>query len=114
VEIKFDRLFLREMADHLERSRIVFNNAIKNDLNMRVFEAMCSGSLLLTDDADGLTDFFKDRRHLVVYDEGNAVDLAVYYLRNEGEREAIAEAGRLEVLERHTYERRVETLIGII
>jgi glycosyltransferase involved in cell wall biosynthesis len=114
VEIKFDRLFLREMADHLERSRIVFNNAIKNDLNMRVFEAMCSGSLLLTDDADGLTDFFKDRGHLVVYDDGNAVDLAVYYLRNEGEREAIAEAGRLEVLERHTYERRVETLIGII
>lgn len=111
VEIKFDRLFLREMADHLERSRIVFNNAIKNDLNMRVFEAMCSGSLLLTDNADGLTEFFTDREHLVIYDNGNAVDLAVHYLRNEAERERIAEAGRLETVKNHTYERRVETLI---
>lgn len=113
VEVKFDRLFLREMANHLERSRIVFNNAIKNDLNMRVFEAMCSGSLLLTDNADGLTDFFRNREHLVIYDDGNVVDLAVNYLRNEGERETIAEAGRLEALRQHTYERRVETLIGI-
>ena len=111
VEIKFDRLFLREMADHLERSRIVFNNAIKNDLNMRVFEAMCSGSLLLTDGADGLADFFTDRRHLVIYDDDNFADLAVYYLKNEPEREKIAEAGRLEALKEHTYERRVETLI---
>jgi glycosyltransferase involved in cell wall biosynthesis len=114
VEIKFDRLFLREMADHLERSRIVFNNAIKDDLNMRVFEAMCAGSLLLTDNADGLTDFFADRRHLVVYDNDNAVDLAVYYLRHEAEREKIAETGRVEILKNHTYERRVEKLIEII
>lgn len=111
VEVKFDRLFLREMADHLERSRIVFNNAIKNDLNMRVFEAMCSGSLLLTDNADGLTGFFTDRRHLVIYDDDDFVDLAVYYLKNEAEREKIAGAGRLEALAQHTYERRVETLI---
>jgi len=114
VEIKYDRLFLREMADHLERSRIVFNNAIKNDLNMRVFEAMCSGSLLLTDNPDGLADFFTDRKHLVIYDNGNAAELAVYYLRHEAEREKIAEAGRLETLRAHTYERRVETLIGKI
>lgn len=111
VELKFDRLFLREMTDHLERSRIVFNNAIKNDLNMRVFEAMCSGSLLLTDNADGLTDFFTDRKHLVIYDSENAAELAVYYLRHEAQRETIAETGRLEALRAHTYARRVETLV---
>jgi len=36
------------MARRYTRSRIVFNRSIANDLNMRVFEALASGSLLIT------------------------------------------------------------------
>ncbi|MEE8483103.1 MAG: glycosyltransferase, partial [Nitrospinota bacterium] len=106
-----NRVFLEEMAGHFSASKIVFNNAIKNDLNMRVFEALCSGSMLLTDDADGLSDFFEDGKHLVVFNDENITELAGRYLENEKERETIASAGRTEVLKRHTYFHRAQKII---
>ncbi len=47
--LRAERRFLEDMAQLYAQSKIVFNNAIAGDLNMRVFEAMASGSLLLTD-----------------------------------------------------------------
>ena len=114
VPVRYKRAFLREMTDHFCRSRIVFNNAVRKDLNMRVFEGMCSGSMLLTDYADGLEEFFENRKHLVIYDEDNLVDLCRYYISHEAEREKIAEAGRLEVLEKHTYVHRVEEIFRVM
>ena len=78
---------------------------------MRLFEALCSGSMLMTDHADGLDDFFKDGESLVVYDDGNLADLAGYYLNHPDERERIAETGRRLVLEKHTYDHRVEQIM---
>ena len=70
-ELDCQRKFMNEMAEHFSKSKIVFNNAINNDLNMRVFEALCSGSLLVTDPANGsgLKELFEDKEHLVVYDD---------------------------------------------
>lgn len=110
----YERCFLERMAEVFSKARIVFNKSAMDDLNMRVFEAMCSGSMLLTDEArgSGLTDLFEDRRHLVIYrDEEELVELADYYLREEEEREEIAKRGREEVLTRHTYSHRVGELI---
>ncbi|MBI5636662.1 MAG: glycosyltransferase [Nitrospinae bacterium] len=112
--VKIERVFLEEMAELYSASKIVFNNAIRNDLNMRVFEALCSGSLLLTDTAEGLADFFEDRRHLVVYNDANVGELAAYYLQHEDERESIAENGRAAVLEKHTYAHRAEQIIATL
>lgn len=114
MDVGYKRAFLREMADFFSGSRIIFNNAIRNDLNMRVFEALCSGSLLLTDPADGLDEFFTDREHLVVYNDENIIELAEHYLRNPEEREAIADAGRREALASHTYEHRVEDILRVV
>ena len=112
--VKIERVFLEEMAELYSASKIVFNNAIRNDLNMRVFEALCSGSLLLTDNAEGLADFFEDRRHLVVYNDADIEDLAAYYLAHDEEREAIAKAGRAAVLKEHTYAHRAERIIALL
>lgn len=56
------RKFMDEMAA-VFRVQNCFNNAINQDLNMRVFEAMCSGSLLVTDRAtgSGLEEMFTDK-----------------------------------------------------
>ncbi len=110
-DVNIRRVFLTEMAGHFSAGKIVFNNAIKNDLNMRVFEALCSGSILLTDDAEGMTDLFRDGRELVIYNDENIVERARYYLRHDGEREKIAKAGREKVLAAHTYGHRVEQII---
>jgi glycosyltransferase involved in cell wall biosynthesis len=114
ISVRYKRAFLQEMTEHFCRSRIVFNSAIRKDLNMRVFEAMCSGSMLLTDHADGLDDFFQDRKHLVVYNDDNLADVAEHYLRRDAEREQVARAGRLEVLAKHTYDHRAEEIIRVM
>lgn len=113
----YERCFLERMAEVFSQSKIVFNKSIKNDLNMRVFEAMASGSMLLTDEAkgSGLTEMFQDRKHLVIYrDEKELFELADYYLRNDDEREKIAKQGMTKVLDRHTYAHRVQEMINII
>ena len=114
VPLHVDRCFLEEMSRTFSRSKIVFNASVKNDLNMRVFEAMATGSLLVTDEArgSGLTDLFEDRKHLVLYrNEADLYNRVEHYLNNPAEREAIALEGMREVLERHTYEHRAAALI---
>ncbi len=112
-DLDCQRKFMNEMAEHFSKSKIVFNNAINNDLNMRVFEALCSGSLLVTDrvHGSGLEDFFKDKEHLVLYDDDQLEETISHYLGNETVREEIADNGRNEVLARHTYEHRINTMI---
>jgi glycosyltransferase involved in cell wall biosynthesis len=114
--VHVERSFLRDMARTFAESRIVFNNAVRDDLNMRVFEAMASGSMLLTDRApgSGLTDMFQDGQHLALYDDDNLEEKVAYYLAHEDEREAIAMAGRAEVLRWHTYDHRAATLIDCV
>ena len=111
-----ERKFMDEMAEHYSRSKIVFNNAINNDLNMRVFEALCSGSLLLTDCASGsgLEEMFKNRKHLVIYEDENIENVIAHYLENDNERKHIAEQGRQEVLKNHTYAHRAEDLMNVL
>ena len=115
--LHYERCFLEKMTEVFSRSKIVFNNSIKDDLNMRVFEAMASGSLLLTDEAkgSGLTEFFQDRKHLVIYrDEKELLRLAEYYLENDDERERIVSEGMEEVLNRHTYKHRISEMLSMI
>ena len=115
-DVHVERSFLRDMARTFAASRIVFNDAIKDDLNMRVFEALASGSMLLTDRApgSGLDEMFVDREHLVYYDDTNLEALVEYYLTHPDEREMIAERGRQEVLRWHTYDHRMATLLDTI
>jgi len=109
-----ERCFLEEMAFTFSRSKMVFNRSRKNDLNMRVFEALATGSLLITDEAggSGLTELFEDGKHLVVYKHPRDLYARVeYYLKNDAERKRIASEGRREVLRHHTYENRVHAMM---
>lgn len=110
------RKFMEEMALVFSRSKIVFNNAINNDLNMRVFEALCSGSMLITDKApgSGLEEMFEDGKHLVYYADDNLVAKVRYYLDHPDERVRIAMQGRLEALAKHTYDHRAQAMLSII
>ena len=120
IQKQFDldcqRKFMDEMAEHYCKSRIIFNNAINNDLNMRVFEALCSGSLLVTDPApnSGLEELFENKKHMVIYEDKNLEEMIAYYLENELERIRIASEGRKEVLARHTYKHRTESMIQVL
>ena len=82
---------------------------------MRTFEALATGSFLLTEWVPTLEELFENKKHLVWYKTmDEAVELAKYYLENEIEREMIATAGMQEVLANHTYEKRFEKILSII
>lgn len=113
--VHVQRCFWDEMAHVFSESRIVFNNCARNDLNMRVFEAMSTGSFLLTDEArnSGLDELFVDGEDLGVYRDEELVEKARYYLIHEEEREHIASRGQAMVHQAHTYEHRCEALLQV-
>src|SRR3990167_3405801 len=108
------RLF-EEAAEIFSLSKIVLNISIKQDINMRVFEALSTGSFLLTDEIPTLHHLFQDGVHLVTYKTlDEAAEKARYYLEHDEERERIAEAGYQEFIKKHTYEHRLKSVLEIV
>jgi O-antigen biosynthesis protein len=106
--------YFEEMARTYSSARIVFNRSIRNDINMRVFEALACGSMLLTNDLgdNGQAELFQDGVHLATYREAeDLLDKLAFYLEREDVRERIAAAGRTEVIEKHTYRHRMERVL---
>ncbi|MGA1191393.1 MAG: glycosyltransferase family protein, partial [Bdellovibrionota bacterium] len=99
------------------KSEIVINQTVKKDLNFRVFEAMTSGALLLTERTDnGLFDLFEEGKHLVAYEKGNVQEAAEkirYYLQHASEARKIAAAGRELVLSSHLPHHRAAQLLKL-
>ncbi len=99
-------------------SKIVFNKLPLGyqDYNLRVFDALSCGSLLLTDTPQKhRAPLFKDGEHLVSYrPKDNIIDIIKYYLSNDRKRKEISERGRKYVLKDHTYEHRVQTVFETI
>lgn len=103
-----------QMARIYASSKIVVNACVNCDVNMRVFEAMASGALLITDNADGLEDLFRNGEHLIIYRSDTALpNLIDYYLKHPEERERIARQGQELVLREHTYAHRTEEILRL-
>lgn len=98
-----------EMAKIYSRAKIVFNKSDRGEINMRAFEALASGALLVTErNSEGLEDILQDRKHCVFYDSlAQAFAVIRYYLEHEEERSQIAHAGHTWCLAKHTYLQRV-------
>jgi len=109
----FDNRFFREATEIYSASKLVFNSAYSNDINMRVFEAMCSGSCLFTDHQQW-EGMFVDCQHLLEYkSEDEMIERAKYYTKYDDEREEIARHGQMEVLSKHTYLHRAKEILKI-
>ncbi len=115
IPVHYERCFWDDMAQVFSRSKIVFNEAVKNDLNMRVFEVMATGSLLLSDMArnSGQDELFRAGEDYALYRDAAIGDVAAFYLENEELREQIAARGQRLVLNAHTYGHRVEDLLAV-
>lgn len=105
-----------EISDIYSRSRIVINYPVNGDLNMRVFEAMSSGALLVTKAIDnGQDDLFENGEHLILFDTiDEAMEQVAYYLSHEEERKKIALAGQRLVRKSHTYVHRLQQTLTVV
>ncbi|MEX2121003.1 MAG: glycosyltransferase [Pirellulales bacterium] len=106
-----------EMARIYSSARIVFNRSVADDVNMRVFEGVGCGSLVLTNNLaqNGQDDLLRRGTHLETYDDAEELlDKIRYYRGHEPARERIAAAGLAEGLARHTYAHRMRQLLSAV
>lgn len=105
------RLF-DEAARKYAESKVCFNISMLDDINMRTFEVMATGSFLLTNWIPTIEELFEDGKHLVLYrSEEEMIDKAKYYVAHDDEREKIAQAGYEEVMKNHTIQNRVNRIL---
>jgi tetratricopeptide (TPR) repeat protein len=87
----------REAMSFYGSSLIGFNATANADLNLRYFEILASGAMLLVDQlaaASGVSDLWSDGRELVVYrDPRELVERAQHYCAHPAEARAIGAAG---------------------
>eukprot|EP00913_Durusdinium_trenchii_P013432 g12613.t1 len=106
--------YFDDMAKTYAAGRIAFNRSLQRDINMRVFEALACGVLLITNDLadNGQSELFTDGVHLATYDDGDdLIDKIGWYLRHDVERAAIAARGLDEVRRHHTYRHRMQRIL---
>ena len=114
--IHYERAFWDEMVAVFRKSRIVFNNAVKNDLNMRFFEVMATGACLLSDRTfgNGQEEMFIEGEDYIAYDDATITEDVSQYIANPHLCERIAKRGMQLVLNAHTYEHRVLDLTDVV
>lgn len=101
----FGNRTFKEMAEKFAQSKLVLNQSINGDrFNMRFFEAMCSGSCLVTERLkESYTLGFADGVHYAGYSSIEELrEVVKDLLSNDEKREGIARNGRLASI-RHTY-----------
>lgn len=106
-----------EMAQIYSASRLVFNCAVRNDVNMRVFEATGCGSLLVTNDLaeNGQDLLYAPGEHLATYRSREDLFPAVRrLLGDEQARERMAEAGMRHAHVHHSYRQRMADLLTVV
>jgi spore maturation protein CgeB len=87
----------------------------KHQIKGRSFEVPGLKSFVLTDYSQGLEEYYEIGKEIVCWE--NIDDLSEkieYYLKNEDEREKIAEAGYERTIRDHTYEKRFNDIFKII
>lgn len=107
----------RLMPNIYGSAKIGFNYSIKNDINMRIFEVMSCGTMLITNHIkdNGFEELFKPEEHLVIYkNRGELLELINYYLSHDRERDEIARRGHELAISKHTYRDRVREILSSI
>ena len=104
-----------DMASIYSQSRIGFNYAISNDVNMRLFEVLAARTLLVTNAlaGDDLQRLGLDEgRHLATFrTPAELFERIDHFLRHPEEARRIAQAGHEVVVRQHTYVHRMRQLL---
>ena len=106
----------QEMADVYGRSKISVNvsrSEFPQEANMRCYEVMAAGALLMTGIPTELTEWgFREGEHFVGWRTAEEIpELVEQFLRRKEERLTIARAGQERTLKDFTYQRCAETLV---
>lgn len=104
-----------DLAKIYNSSKININITLqgKSSINYRVFEVLAAGGFLLTDERKDLNALFEPSKHLETYKgTDDLIDKINFYLNNLNIAQRIAQLGKLEVIENHTFGARASSLLG--
>lgn len=110
--------YYKEMPLVFRQSKINLNitsRSIMSGVPLRVFDIMGAGGFVLSNFQSDFLDLFVPDEDFVYYE--NKKDLLQkidYYLKNEKERQAIAENGYAKIAAKHTYRHRVRELLQLL
>lgn len=110
---RFGRAAPEEMGRIYAAARVVFNRSVNNDLNMRFFEAMGAGAVLVTDRVvdNGVEILFEEGCHYLCYESEDDLLRKVSGVLEDPDRLlAIGTAAQSLVLSRHTYAHRASDI----
>ncbi len=95
-------IFESEHLALLQRSKIAFNHTLRQEMNLRAYEATACGALLLME-SDNLevNQFLQPNVSYVPYTPHNLEAQIQYYLAHPEERERIAQQGKIAIQPRH-------------
>jgi spore maturation protein CgeB len=97
-------------------STINFNctsKQMKGAVNQRVFDVPATDAFLLTDYREQVENLFEPDKEIICYHSPEeAGELARRYLARPKDRFAVARAARKRILQEHTYDHRVKTLVA--
>ncbi len=114
------RIPFHQMVRLFSRSKINLNlsnssTLIGQQIKGRNFEIPGTRSFLLTSNAENLSEYYEDGKEIVISDTAEElVDKANYYLKNENERNKIAENGYKRTLAEHTWHHRFDEIFSSI
>jgi len=103
-----------EMLDMFAASKIVLNENLFNGLTLRVFQGLAAGGLVLTEAGCGMTHFFQDGKHLLLYQPHTVVRLIKDVLSQYEDYAVIAHEGQKICLQEHSPLNRVQTLMAAV
>jgi hypothetical protein len=111
----YGQKLFEEAAEKFGRSKVCLNIAHSNDVNMRNFEIMATGSCLLTEYVPSMEELFENDVHCMWYKTfDEAVDKAKYLIEHDYIREKISQRGYELMMAKHTIDHRVNRMLQCI
>ncbi len=106
-----------KMAQIYGMAKIVYNRSsekVPQTINMRIFEGIGCGALVLTNKAPLQSSLFKDRVHYIVYkNSADMIRKLKFYLARPALAERIANQGYRAAKKRHTYDHRAKKVLAL-
>lgn len=98
----------------LTRSKIAFNHALRQEMNLRAYEAAaCGAALMMSEDNREVDLFLYPDQEYIPYNAENLETKIEYYLKHDSKRIALAQRAKA-TLSLHNYEYKFRTLVEFL
>lgn len=109
--------YVQQMPKVFASTKINLNptlRIIQSGIPQRALDIMACGGFLLSNYQVELAEYFEQGKHMIMYESiGDAIEKIEYYLAHDAEREAIAGAGRKEVLQNYSMQECLRNIFAV-